>query len=169
MGKPYITELRQLHKTYSAVMEMDVSRLEKAISSTSFLPLFTVGSGGSLSASHFVTFLHQMISKQFSKSLTPLEATEILPDIRNSAICFLSAGGRNSDINAAFRRIVLQEPKCLITVCARTGSPLSQIASRYDYTEVYEFKIPSQRDGFLATNSLVAFCILFCGLHHIEF
>lgn len=161
MGKPYITELRQLHKTYSALMEMDVSRLEKTISSTSSLPLFTIGSGGSLSASHFVTFLHQIISGQFSKSLTPLEATEILPNIRNSALCFMSAGGRNSDINAAFRRIVLQEPKCLITVCARTGSPLSQIANRYDYTEVYEFEIPSKRDGFLATNSLVAFCILF--------
>lgn len=160
MGRPYIKELRELKKTYSTISKMDVSRLEKAVLSSANSPLYVIGSGGSLSAAHFVTFLHQRLAGQFAKAVTPMEATEFLSQKMNSAFWCMSAGGRNSDINNAFRRIVLQEPKCLITTCARTDSPLAQLGKRYEYTDVFEFDLPSRRDGFLATNSLLAFSLL---------
>ena len=45
-------------------------------------------------------------------------------------------------------------------LCARKGSPLAKIGNKYNYVNVFEFKLPSKKDGFLATNSLISFLVL---------
>ena len=55
----------------------------------------------------------------------------------------------------------MNEPNCLLVACACKGSPLSKIAYQYEYVNMFEFELPTKRDGFLATNSLLAFSILF--------
>ena len=160
MGKPYVTELQQLEETYTTVMDMDMSALRKSVRSSAPLPLFTIGSGGSLSAANIVAFYHQLFARQFAKAVTPLEAVEFIPDGRRKALWFISAGGTNTDINNAFQRIVLQEPEHLLIFCAKTGSRLSRIANQYEYPDIFEFNLPSKKDGFLATNSLLAFTLL---------
>ena len=140
-------------------MGMDITSLSSFVSSASTLPLYTVGSGGSLSAAHFVACLQQRLANQFAKAITPLEAVALSVP-KQSCFWFFSAGGRNADINDAFKEIVIKEPKHLCITCARSGSPLARYAQDYEYTEVFNFNLPSQKDGFLATNSLLAFTIL---------
>jgi hydroxymethylpyrimidine pyrophosphatase-like HAD family hydrolase len=159
LGKPYNKELQQLEETFRTVMEMDISPLETFISAACVLPLYAVGSGGSLSAAHFVAYLHQKFCNQIAKAITPLDAVD-LAVTRQSCFWFLSAGGRNADINDAFKEVVTREPASLCVTCARTASPLAQYAQRYQYTDLFDFDLPSGRDGFLATNSLLAFAIL---------
>jgi fructoselysine-6-P-deglycase FrlB-like protein len=161
LGKPYNKELQQLDDSFRTVMEMDISSLEAFISAASILPLYAVGSGGSLSAAHLVAYLHQKFSNQIAKAITPLEAVD-LTVLRQSCYWFLSAGGRNADINDAFKEVVVREPMRLCITCARTASPLAQYAQSYQYTDIFDFDLPSGRDGFLATNSLLAFAILAC-------
>ncbi len=159
MGKPYVKELQQLEKTFAAVMAMDITALRSSIISASAFPLYAVGSGGSLSAAHLAAYLHQRLAKQFAKAITPLEAVNLSVP-RQSCFWFLSAGGRNADINDAIKETVIKEPKHLLVTCAKTGSPLVRYACNYRYTDIFEFDLPSGRDGFLATNSLLAFATL---------
>ena len=44
----------------------------------------------------------------------------------------------------------------MIVVCARSGSPLGKAASETGGSTVFEFDPPAGKDGFLATNSLLA-------------
>jgi hydroxymethylpyrimidine pyrophosphatase-like HAD family hydrolase len=159
LGKSYVNELKQLEKTFAAAVEVDIKTLCLAIISASTLPLYVIGSGGSLSAAHLVAYLNQRFAKQFAKAITPLEAVNLSVS-KQSWFWFFSAGGRNLDINDAFRSIVLKEPKHLLVTCASTDSPLVRYARSYKYTDVFEFDLPFGRDGFLATNSLIAFAII---------
>ena len=80
--------------------------------------------------------------------------------LAKSAVLCLSAGGRNKDINRAFEMLARSEPRHLLGLCARPGSPLEAIATKYEYVDFLEFALPSRKDGFLATNSLLAFSLL---------
>jgi hypothetical protein len=77
-------------------------------------------------------------------------------------VLFLSAQGRNKDILGSFRTVIGREPKRLIVLCAKKDSPLAQLAKRYCCVDLVEFDLPSGKDGFLATNSLLAFSVLLC-------
>lgn len=166
MGKPYELELQHLSDTYAASMKIDIRRLRDAVARASSLPLVAVGSGGSLSAAHFVAALHQRFTRKMAKAVTPLELIEDTPLERESAVWCLSASGRNSDINNAFKAAALNEFQELLVACAQTKSPLSRMASQYRYTDIFDFNLPSGKDGFLATNSLLAFVIVFARAYH---
>jgi hypothetical protein len=45
-------------------------------------------------------------------------------------------------------------------LCLRKGSSLFRLASHYRFVDLLDLGIPSIRDGFLATNSLLAFSVL---------
>ncbi len=161
MGKPYFSELGQLEETYAFAMDMDIQRLIKAVSASMFLPLLVVGSGGSLTVARLIVALHQRFARMIAKPVTPLELFEDRQMTQKCAIWFMSAGGHNADIQAAVRSAICVEPQHLLVTCAKTNSPLATFAGKFNFTDVFEFDLPSQKDGFLATNSLLAFCVLF--------
>jgi hypothetical protein len=72
----------------------------------------------------------------------------------------ISAGGKNADILGAFQRVVIREPRHLIVLCSRKKSPLSRLAETYHYVDLFDFELLGGRDGFLATNSLLAFSVI---------
>ena len=166
MGRPFLSELQQLDTTYAAMLAADVSALASAVAESTPFPLVAVGSGGSLSAAHFVSYLHEKHAGQLARVATPLEVISLLADsgarwcIRNSAAICLSAGGSNMDINRAFRAMILAEPRRLTGVCARKNSRLSKAAAKYQWVDMFGYDLPSKKDGFLATNSLLAFVLL---------
>jgi len=160
VGKPYATELQQLADTYAMAMSMDIDSLCVAVAASASLPLLVVGSGGALTAAHFMSSLHQRFAQRVAKAVTTLELIETGPVTREFAVWCLSAGGGNSDIQNAFKTSVLREPQHLFVLCAKTESPLSRLVARYNYTDIFDFDLPSQKDGFLATNSLLAFFVL---------
>ena len=161
LGKPYFSELEQLEETYAFAMDMDIRRLIEAVCGATVYPLLVVGSGGSLTVARLIAALHQQFARMVAKPITPLDLYENNEVLMNAAIWFISAGGRNTDIQAAVRTAIAGEPRHMLIACAKTGSPIATFAGKYNYTDFFEFELPSQRDGFLATNSLLAFSVLF--------
>jgi len=141
-------------------MQTSVEGLAKAIADCDALPLVCIGSGGSLTAAHFAALLHEHYTGRVAKALTPLEVVSASQNFRNVAALILSAGGRNPDALGVLKHIAEAEPIYLTTVCSRKKSPLAQLAGNYRYTSLIEFDVPSGKDGFLATNSLLAFLVL---------
>lgn len=160
MGKPYAQELDALARTYTWAVRTDVTALAHAVERMASCPLAVVGSGGSFTAAHLTSTLHQQHARALAKAVTPLEVVSVVRPLRDITIMLLTAGGANPDILGAFRRLVSAEPRHLMVLCARHNSRLADLANRYKYVDMFEFCSPAERDGFLATNSLLAFSVL---------
>lgn len=168
MGKPYFTEMGKLAETFSWALNYDITRLRKTVQGASSCPLLAIGSGGSLTAAHALTTLHRTFTGRIATVATPLEAITEPLESQFSA-WLLSASGRNVDILAAFRALVDREPKQLSIICGKNGSPLGKLSQSYGYTDLIEFESPAGKDGFLATNSLLAFVTLLTRAYMAEF
>jgi len=160
MGKPYDAELAKLGETYAWALNAPIDLLTAAVSASSNLPLLAVGSGGSYSAAHFAGILHQQHTGLISKPATPLEFVTSRISLRSASAMFLSAGGSNADIISGLENAIRREARRCIALCFREGSKLSQIARKFRYVDLIELNPPAGKDGFLATNSLVAFTVL---------
>lgn len=171
MGKPYFEELKGLEKTYAWVLSAKLEHSFKAVSSIEGIPLLAIGSGGSFTAAHIAASLHQRYTGLISKAATPFEAIYSIRDLENTAVMLLSAGGKNPDIIGAFKTSIAKEPRKLVVICLSKDSPLSKLARQYRNVDVLSFEPPILKDGFLATNSLLAYalilsrsyCEAFCG------
>ncbi len=160
MGRPYATELSRLSDTYSWALKAPIDRLVAAVSESSAFPLLAVGSGGSFSAAHLACFLHQRYTGMVSRPITPLELVSSQIHLGSLGVMIMSAGGSNADIITALENAVSRDPRLCIVLCLRRGSSLSRIARSYRFVDLLDLNVPSVKDGFLATNSLLAFSVL---------
>lgn len=159
MGKPYSSELTQLPQVYEWACEFDLGPITAAIAALASKPLMIVGSGGSLTGAHFASYLHQQFAQRLARVLTPLEVAH-LPPLPDSGALVLTAGGRNPDVLGALRILAEREPRELVVLCAAERTPLSELASDYEYIKLVEFTPPTGKDGFVATNTLLATGVL---------
>lgn len=154
MGRKYSVELSELLETYVWTARMPIDSLAKFAKRSAGLPLYVVGSGGSFSVAAFASELHQHTGT-ISKPVTPLEFLE-LDDIDNRCtVLIVTAGGNNKDILSAFDRAVDLDPEVLGVLCASASNRVTHRASQYSHVLVHAAELP-KRDGFLATNSLLA-------------
>jgi hypothetical protein len=160
LGKPYASELESLGATYDWALDSGIKELTRGIAACAGLPLIVVGSGGSLTAAHYAAALHQGMTGRVAKAVTPLELVNSGLWAKDAAIMFLSAGGGNPDVIGAFKQAAAREPQRLVVVCSRRQSPLSEECGKYRYADLIDFDLPTGKDGFLATNSLLAFSVL---------
>lgn len=160
MGKPFATELSRLSETYSWALEAPIESLVSAVSASATLPLVGVGSGGSFSAAHLACYLHQQHAGIVSRPITPLEFVSSPINLRSLGVMIISSNGSNTDIISAFENAMSREPRRCIVLCLRRGSSLSRLAQSYRFVDLLELNPPSAKDGFLATNSLLAFSVL---------
>lgn len=160
MGKPFATELSRLSDTYSWALEAPIDALAAAISAASNLPLLAVGSGGSFSAAHLASLLHQYHTGMVSRPITPLELVSTPIRLRSLSTMILSAAGSNTDIISAFKNACSREPRQCTVLCLQKGSTLSRLARSYRFVDLLDLSFPSVKDGFLATNSLLSFGVL---------
>ena len=159
MGKPYQTELSQIPATIQWALEQDVIELRRTLlREFGAHNLIAVGSGGSLVAAAFAATLHESTTGRLARAVTPLEAIT-RPYTRNTAALLLSARGTNTDIRQAAKIMATLGYDVVSAISTRTGSPLAHILSDYGAT-MHEFMLPTGRDGFLATNSLMATLVL---------
>lgn len=168
MAKPYSSEMSKLAETFAWAITCDIEPLRKAVKTAGLSPLLAVGSGGSLTASHALASLHRRWTGHLATVATPLEAIAE-PLGGNSAIWLLSASGNNVDVLAAFRALVTREPRQLGVLCGRPDSPLVNLAREHPYTDLLLYPPPTGKDGFLATNSLLAFVTLLTRAYASEF
>jgi hydroxymethylpyrimidine pyrophosphatase-like HAD family hydrolase len=156
MGKPFERELRSLESTYEYVQSLNLDVFKQNICKTLTKPLYIIGSGGSLSACYFAEMLHEKYG-MMAKAITPLESYNLKKSFQRSNILIVSAGGRNKDILLAFDQALSTEPEVVISLCAAKDSPLSSKAKKFSISPTFEFPLPTGKDGFLASNSLLAF------------
>ena len=157
MGKPYEGELEALSRTYGWALEVDARGLEEAVRRFPSTPLIVVGSGGSLTAAHFACYLHTLFTGQLARAMTPYELLNSPLHLGELGVMLLTAGGGNPDILGCFESCVSGSPKHLTVVCTRLDTAL---AKGVGWVSFHEFGLPTVKDGFLATNSLLATCVL---------
>lgn len=164
MGKPFNSELEKLHDTIRWAEEQDVSILSEFLFvENRQTPLVCIGSGGSLSACHYAAQLYQQRNGVLAEAMTPLQlmysGREI---IRNSKLLFLSASGKNKDILNAIKYGIKYNETGMMSLTLRKNNPTEELLASYSKVLRWCQDIPSEKDGFLATNSLVATFTLLC-------
>ena len=165
LGKPYITELERLAETYRWALAQPVGLFVPAFQAVCSLPLLTIGSGGSFTTAHFTATQHRDMSGKLSTPFTPLEVLATKTNIRANAVFLATAGGRNPDVLGAFRGVAVREPRRFVVLCTRPRTPLARLAADFHYVDFIELDLPSQKDGFLATNSLLASTVIVARLY----
>ena len=113
--------------------------------------------GGSFTAATFAAALHEQYTGQLTKAVTPLEAATRAPTT-NTASVLISARGSNPDIMRAFQALRFKEP--IAAICASERNALLRLIDESGAGVGYGFTVPGGKDGFLATNSLLATLIL---------
>ena len=160
MGKPYANELEALDDTYSWALAAPVHELARWFRSAAGLPLIAVGSGGSFTSAVYASFVHGLFTGRVAKAVTPLDATVSPLHFADLAFLLLSAGGGNPDIIACVERAGRNPPSRFGVFCTRKGSPLAEAVSGSAKLSLHEYELPTGKDGFLATNSLLATAVL---------
>ena len=164
MGKPFKGELNKLSETIQWAEKQDVTLLSKYLfEEDRHIPLVCIGSGGSLSACHYAAMLYKQRNGVLAQAMTPLQlmysGREI---IRSSKLLFLSASGKNKDILNAIKYGVKYNETGMMSLTLRKNNPTEELLEQYPKVQRWCEDIPSEKDGFLATNSLLATFTLLC-------
>lgn len=126
-------------------------------------PLVCIGSGGSLSACHYAAQLYQRLNGVLAEAMTPLQLMFAGQDIIcNSKLLFLSASGKNKDILNAIKYGLKYNETGMMSLTLRRNNPTEVLLEQYPKVQRWCEDIPSEKDGFLATNSLAATFTLLC-------
>ncbi len=160
MGKPFSEELKLNREVLRWVANLDLGDLEEVIKKCNNQTIYIIGSGGSLSACYFLEFLFEQIGV-VAKSVTPLEVIYSKNNFSKSHFFLISSSGKNKDILFAFKKIVKYNPRGVSSICMVKNSPLKRLSEDYTKTNVFEYNIPSGKDGFLATNTLLSYFGIF--------
>jgi hydroxymethylpyrimidine pyrophosphatase-like HAD family hydrolase len=159
MGKPFNSELLSLEETYKWVVGIEIAETIKYINKDSDNPIIFIGSGGSFSACVLGSYLGDK-SGVLCSPKTPLEAVESNNILRDNRIIFISSSGNNNDIIVCFKLVVKSEPRSILNICMRKSSKLELESQNVPFSITHGFEIPSGKDGFLASNSLLAYFVL---------
>ena len=154
MAKPYQSEMARLAETLDWARSVDLSALETAVQTALLGPLVAIGSGGSLSTAHALAQYHRLASSHVSTVLTPLESVAVRHD-SGTALWLLSASGNNVDVVRAAKALAVREPRQLSTLVGREGSKVERITQTHSYMDLLTYVLPTGKDGFLATNTLL--------------
>lgn len=147
-------------EVYDWALTIPISKIAEFVRRADKTPLYVIGSGGSLSSATFASLLHQMTGI-ISKCLTPLEFLEYGHIDKNCSVLIITAGGNNKDILSTFDRTVSLGIKNIGIVCASTNNKLVKKAEGLDLV-VHAIDIPTGKDGFLATNSMIVSMVWLC-------
>ena len=154
MGKPFKGDLKMLSETIRWAEQQDVTRLARFLfAENKQIPLVCIGSGGSLSACHYAAQLYQQCNGVMAKAMSHLQlmysGREI---IRGNKLLFLSASGKNKDILNAIKYGVKYNETGIMSLTLRKDNPTEELLQQYPKVQRWCEDIPSENDGFLATN-----------------
>ena len=160
MGRPYAREMDALPDAYEWAVASDVSILKRFVGRAIGHPLYAVGSGGSLTAATLAAVLHRQVGSP-SCTMTPMEMVHggVMDD--KVSVLLVTSGGNNGDIVAAFKAAAKRRGRnvCVLSAGgAGAGGRAGRLASGRRSVLVHSAAVPSGRDGFLATVSVLASC-----------
>lgn len=152
MGKAYSSELDQVPATLDWCCRQPVDQLRVGAD----LPLICVGAGGSFSAAVFAAACAERQLGAFAIPMTPLEYVQRSRHLARHGTLLISAEGKNADILHAAATAVAAADE----VSALTFSPAAPLVKllheRLPRAAVLALTAPWGKDGYLATNSLLA-------------
>ena len=158
MGRPYAQEIGELADTYGHALRTPIDELASFVGISLGSPLRAVGSGGSATACVLASVLHEQASGMVARHATPLDLLDasVLP---STSVLLVSAGGNNKDILAAFDHMNRGDSLGVGVLCSSGGrGKLSKLCASKPGVWLHDTEVPN-RDGFLATNSLLAACV----------
>jgi len=159
VGKAYSEEVSSIPQTLQWTIGQNITVLERCIRSCADKSVVAIGSGGSFTAAAYVAGLHERKYGKLSRAATPLDAITGVHG-GDFASIYLSAEGRNNDILAAAQAHCGSDKGSIALTLVPANPLLAYCESSGAATPVY-FDIPWQKDGYLATNTLVAMMALF--------
>lgn len=164
MGKPFNEELKNLSETIRWAEQQDVTCLVRFLfAENKQIPLVCIGSGGSLSACHYAVQLYQQKNGVLAQAMTPLQLMYSGKEIiRSSKLLFLSASGKNKDILNAIKYGVRYNETGMMSLTLCKNNPTEKLLGQSTKVLRWCEDSPIKKDGFLATNSLIATFTLLC-------
>ncbi|MEG3125156.1 hypothetical protein [Sphingomonas sp. GB1N7] len=150
----YQDRLDAISETLDYARRLDVSALTSTINTLGDLPVVTIGSGGSLVTAALLADEIVRRNRVSARAMTPLEVITDPLAVHGVCVWLVSAEGSNPDIVAAMEAVVRAEPGRLIVICNKADSLLAQ-AARDRHLELFVFPTEDQKDGFLATHTLM--------------
>lgn len=150
----YGAELKNLGRTYEHALSADVNNLKWGIAGASDFSVIAVGSGGSFTVASLLANLHEACTGRVSRASTPLELICNPTLASTSPVFLISAEGKNPDIVEALRRVRMYSARPVHILCNRKHSPLVDHGDGLSNVSTHVFEI-TEKDGFLATNSLL--------------
>jgi len=158
MGKPIAEEISKVEGTIRWAFEQDILELHRLFFRWADEPLVIVGSGGSYSVAAAWAQLHRQHTGEAATSITPLFLESVLRDQSARRVLLISAEGKNNDIlqSAQIAR-AFDVPTAAITLTR--SNPLLDYAATHRSLFSFAFEFDC-KDGYLATNSLIATIIL---------
>lgn len=156
MGRRYESELSELAETYSWSLHASPESLANSLARAARLPLLAVGSGGSLTSASVAAALHMRFTGIVARVMTPYDLAMSPLSLTEAGVLICTAGGSNPDVLSCFDGLLRRQPALLAAICTRRGTPLAKAAASHDWAFCHEFPAPIRKDGFLATNSLLA-------------
>ena len=160
MGKSYKSEIDNLVNTYKWAMECDINKLVAIIHRMSLHSLISIGSGGSFTVASFHAWLHEKATSKPSYAITPYQTTTHTKIIGNSAVSIFSAEGKNKDIIGALNVAMEAESEDMMVFALKKDAPIVELANQSNWVSSVSFDMPWEKDGYLATNSLFASCVI---------
>ncbi|OAI12784.1 hypothetical protein A1507_18620 [Methylomonas koyamae] len=159
MGKPFAREINDIPESVTWGLKQDIEILKRILHGNSNRHLTAIGSGGSLTAAAFLAKLHEL-SGSVANALTPLEyISKPNRQQRNKTVAFLSAEGKNKDIIAA-AQASLNSSYLSFSLTFSKNNPLAELCDTTGLATVIAYDMPWGKDGYLATNSLIAMMVL---------
>jgi hypothetical protein len=163
MGKRFSEELNWVANTlaWAAALPLALDVLEVA---SSDLPLVAVGSGGSFTAAEFAARMASHGRSRAASAMTPLEYAHRAAHLGPHAAWLLSAEGKNGDVRLA-AAAAMANAQQVLAVTFKPDSLLAEKLAGQHRARVIGATAPWDKDGYLATNSLLATITLVARLH----
>lgn len=159
MGKPYSQELDTFAATYAWANQQEVGQLSHFLVRWSSDHVVIVGSGGSFSAAVAASLFRELAHHSPTSPATPLDFASLVNRL-SPKVMLLSAEGKNKDILNAARAARIAD---LFTgaMTLTSTNPLLDFGAQTDSMRAFVFPGDWVKDGYLATNSLLAMTLLF--------
>lgn len=156
----FSTKLDQLPDTIELCLSSSCEQLERAIASELSANAYMVGSGGSAVVAEYAAHCRRTLGGGPTIVQTPLEFVLGQDTLMNAAVWFFSARGDNADIEAAFNAAFARGAKSVHVVTSNANSKLLALSDQNAGARAHLIPVSTERDGFLATHSLVAAALM---------
>jgi len=148
----YQQELDELAVTFERTRQASVEELRRACLALAGGPAIFVGTGGTMALAQLACDLHVGLSQQLGTTATPLELMQF-PSLERCGALFFSARAKHPDAQLVLERLSSGDFRPAVLITHRDPTDLTRLGPD---VEAIQIEAPRVREGFLATNSVLA-------------